>query len=117
MFVSPRSALEKQTISLMKNGLPIYRASLLAFFSGQTQLSLCLMMVTQTHPTSSFSQSHRTSYASWEFLHAMSAVIENHNITKVRNSRFMSLLIDELSDISLTKNLMLYFSTLVKILC
>ena len=85
MFVSPRSALEKQTISLMKNGLPIYRASLLHSLVDK-QLSLCLMMVTQTHPTSSFSQSHRTSYASWEFLHAMSAVIENHNITKVRNS-------------------------------
>ena len=88
MFVPPRSATEKQTIGLMKNvfflsknGLPIYRASLL---HSLVDNQLAYYMPDDSPPSMSLSQYHRTGYSSWEFVQAMSTVVENHDIADVR---------------------------------
>ena len=55
---------------------------------------------------SPISSTHRSTYSTWEFVHALNAVVEENDIQLMRNAKFYSLLVDESNDISTTKNLL-----------
>ena len=57
---------------------------------------------------SPISSTHRSTYSTWEFVHALNAVVEENDIQLMRNAKFYSLLVDESNDISTTKNLLIY---------
>ena len=54
------------------------------------------------------SKTHRSTYSTWEFVHALNAVTESEDVAKLQKARYFSLLLDESNDISCAKNLMVY---------
>ena len=54
------------------------------------------------------SKTHRSTYSTWEFIHALNAVVEATDISKLQNAKFFSLLLDESNDVSNVKNLLVY---------
>ena len=44
---------------------------------------------------SPMSSTHRSTYSTWEFVHALNAVVEENDIQSLRNAKFYSLLVDE----------------------
>ena len=54
------------------------------------------------------SKTHRSTYSTWEFVHALNAVTESEDVAKLQKARCFSLLLDESNDISCAKNLMVY---------
>ena len=54
------------------------------------------------------SRSHRSTYSTWEFVHALNAVTEAQDVGNLQKARYFSLLLDESNDITCAKNLMIY---------
>ena len=54
------------------------------------------------------SKTHRSSYSTWEFVHALNAVVETDDIQSLKQERYFSLLVDESNDVSNAKNLLVY---------
>ena len=54
------------------------------------------------------SKTHRSSYSTWEFVHALNGVVEGDDMNKLKQARYFSLLLDESNDVSNTKNLLIY---------
>ena len=54
------------------------------------------------------SKSHQSNYSTWEFIHALNAVVEITDTKKLQHAKYFSLLLDELNDISNVKNLLIY---------
>jgi len=51
------------------------------------------------------SKTHRSTYSTWEFVHALNVVTESEDVAKLQKARYFSLLLDESNDISCAKNL------------
>ena len=54
------------------------------------------------------SKTHRSSYNTWEFVHALKAVVETDDIQSLQQACYFSLLVDKSNDVSNVKNLLLY---------
>ena len=54
------------------------------------------------------SKTHCSTYSTWEFIHALNAVVEATDVSKLQNAKFFSLLLDESNDVSNVKNLLVY---------
>ena len=123
---------EKETLGLLrnvhflvKNSIALLKASHLhslvddqiEFYSSKPAASSGLSGTSDTDEPcdssltfykSPISSAHRSSYSTWEFVHALNAIVEENDIQSLRNARFYSLLVDESNDISTTKNLLIY---------
>ena len=53
-------------------------------------------------------KTHRSSYSTWEFVHALNAVVETDDIQSLQQACYFSLLMDESNNVSNAKNLLLY---------
>ena len=108
-----KSATEQQTLGLLHdiyfvvtNGLPVYKSDALHCLV-EFQLRY-ISDESDGQRRSYLSKSHRTNDSTWEFVHALNSVVENNDISKLKEASFFSLLLDESNDISVTKNLMVY---------
>ena len=54
------------------------------------------------------SKSHRSTYSTWEFVHALNTVTEAQDVGNLQKARYFSLLLDESTEITCAKNLMIY---------
>ena len=54
------------------------------------------------------SKSHRSTYSTWEFVHALNTVTEAQDVGNLQKARYFSLLLDKSNDITCVKNLMIY---------
>ena len=54
------------------------------------------------------SKTHRSSYGTWEFVHALNAVVETDDIQSLQQACYFSLLVEESNDVSNAKNLLIY---------
>ena len=94
----------------MNKGAPLH--GLIDFhFSFQEDLPIEIDL--DEHPTVSGSQNklsktHRSSYSTWEFVHALNAVTEAEDVGNLQKARCFSLLLDKSNDITCAKNLLIY---------
>jgi hypothetical protein len=122
---------EKETLGmlrnvhfLIKNSMALLKAShlhslvdyQLEFYSSKPATSSGLSGTSDTDEPcessltlfkSPISSTHRSSYSTWEFVHALNAIVEENDIQSLRNARFYFILVDESND-STTKNLLIY---------
>ena len=45
------------------------------------------------------SKTHRSSYGTWEFVHALNGVVEADDMNKLKQARYFSLLLDESNNV------------------
>ena len=109
---------------LVKNGLSLNKASplhshendMLSFFDddGTHMENECNQLIHCKLPC--MSQTHRSSYSNWEFVHSLNAVVEEEDVTMLKKATFFLLLVDESNNVSTTKNLLIYVQ-FVNIFC
>ena len=129
LFKAPRSASEKETLGLLFNihfltinglsmnkGAPLH--TLVDFhlsFNEDYPIRIEDEMEDQSSISTAascswgqLSKTHRSTYSTWEFVHALNAVTEADDVGKLQKARYFSLLLDESNDITCAKNLMIY---------
>ena len=97
----------EQTMVLMKNVYFLARECIAVLKA--SKLHKHVEMLGCKVPTS-----HRGRYSSWEFVHAMSELLERNIVNELKASRFFSLIGDESNDVAVHKNLILYVKYMKK---
>ena len=135
VFKTPRLfASERETIGLLfniyfltTNGLSMIKGaplhSLVDFqflFQEQQEDLVSIDVDVEEQPSTAadgelhnpLSKTHRSTYSTWEFVHALNAVTETGDVGDLQNARYFSLLLDESNDIVCGKNLLIYYQFL-----
>ena len=66
---------------------------------------------------STMSKTHRSSYSTWEFVYSLSAVVVEDDLMQLKQAKVFSLLLDESNDVSVTKNLMIFYQAHKSVCC
>ena len=130
LFKAPILASEKKTLGLLFNilfsttnglsmnkGAPTYSCWFHLSFNEDYPIQIKDKMEDQSSLSTAascswgqLSNTHQSTYSTWEFVHALNAVTKANDVGKLQKASYFLLLLDESNDITCAKNLMILLS-------